>query len=111
MNKTPVKTWHALLLALPVAASAGELYGAVTQDGRALANEPLGVACSDGATAPPGAVATDGFGAYRLMVTGEGSCRISVRGGASAEVRVFRTAQRYNFELKTVGGKPQLTPR
>lgn len=107
MNPLPVL----LMLALPMAADAGELYGALTQGGQALANEPITVACSDGATAPNGAASTDGYGAYRLVIGGEGRCRISVRGAPGVEVRVYRNPQRYNFELKTVAGRPQLSQR
>ncbi len=99
------------LLVLPMAAAAGEIYGAITREGQALANEPISVACSEGATAPQGAAVTDAFGAYRLVIAGEGRCRIAVGGAAGAEVRIFGKPQRYNFELRAVGGKPQLVQR
>jgi hypothetical protein len=107
-----MRTLLALLaLSLPMTATAGDLYGAVTRDGQALPREPLTVACSGGATAPREPVSTDDFGAYRLVIDGEGSCLIGVRGVAGAQVRVYRNAQRYNFEIKTVAGKPQLVQR
>lgn len=99
------------LLALPTAAAAGEIYGAITRDGQALADEPITVVCLDGATAPPRAASTDAFGAYRLMISGEGRCRIGVRGAASAEVRVYHQPQRYNFEWRSVAGQPRLVQR
>ena len=99
------------LLTLPTAAAAGEIYGAITRDGQALADEPITVVCMDGATAPQRAASTDAFGAYRLVIAGEGRCRIGVRGAASAEVRVYRNPQRYNFEWRSVAGQPQLVQR
>lgn len=99
------------LTALPMVAAAGEIYGAITRDGQALADEPITVVCMDGATAPQRAASTDGFGAYRLVIAGEGRCRIGVRGAASAEVRVYRNPQRYNFEWRSVAGQPQLVQR
>ena len=116
MKKTPLNMLSELLvlsglLALPMTAAAGEIYGAITRDGQALANEPITIVCTDGATAPQGGASTDGFGAYRLQIAGEGRCRIGVRGAAGAEVRVYNKPQRYNFEWRTVAGKPQLTQR
>ena len=45
------------------------------------------------------------------MIAGEGRCHIGVRGAASAEVRVYRNPQRYNFEWRSVAGHPQLVQR
>ncbi len=98
-------------LVWPMAATAGDLYGAITRDGQAVANEPITVACTDGATAPQAAASTDAYGAYRLVIAGEGRCRIGVRGAAGAEVRVYKKPQRYNFELRVVAGQPQLVQR
>jgi len=95
----------ALLVSIPFAASAGEVYGTIKEDGKPV-KDGLKVELACGAK--PIAGETDKFGAYRLFAPEEGKCTLTVRIGTenpSVTVHSFADSARYNVVLERKDGK------
>ena len=99
----------AALLALPLALTAAELHGTVSEGGKPL---PQGVALKldcGGATAT---ASTDQYGGYSLKVAGSGQCKLTIDhkgSSASLTVTVFEKPSRYDLEVKEDAGKLSIT--
>lgn len=94
-----------MLLASSGLATAGEIYGSITEGGKPLA-EGLKVELSCGAEKV--AAQTDKNGAYRLFAQEEGECTLTVTIGAetpSITVDSFEDSARYNLVLEKKDGK------
>ena len=80
----------AALLALPLALSAAEIHGTISEGGKTLAQGvPVKLDCG-GTTA---SAATDQFGGYSLKIAATGQCRVTVDyKGASASLTVLALA-------------------
>jgi len=98
----------AVLLAAALA-SAGEIYGTLSDEGKpAAAGTALRVAC--GAAAAD--AKTDAYGSYSLKVNGTGKCVLSVTSAAgtpSMPVTVYEKSARYDLALSRSGGKTILS--
>jgi hypothetical protein len=106
--KKPARISCVSLLLVSVAASAGEIYGTISQDGKPVVGRAVRITCE----AATDDKATDSQGAYRVFVSATGSCKLSLPGlpgPPEATVQSYSSAQRYNFELvKSADGKPAL---
>ena len=88
----------AIALLFPAALYAGQIYGSVTSGGRGVANAVVRVNCRGAET--PGVTASDG--SYRVNVTQEGQCTLTLPGYAgppSAAIFSTPNPSAYNFEL------------
>jgi hypothetical protein len=95
-----------LTLALvPGAATAGEIYGTVKENGQPV-KEGIRVTVACGAK--PATADTDKNGAYRLFAAEEGKCRLTVNVGGespSVEIHSYADSARYNLVLERKDGK------
>jgi hypothetical protein len=99
-------TTLALVLALPSAATAGEVYGKITAGGAAV-GEGTEVAAKCGAKTYP-AVKTDKSGSFHLVVAETGKCTLTVtqKGqSASLEVVSYDEGAQADIVLDTKDGK------
>jgi hypothetical protein len=99
-------TTLALVLALPSAATAGEVYGKITAGGAAV-GEGTEVAAKCGAKTYP-AVKTDKSGSFHLVVAETGKCTLTVtqKGqSASLEVVSYDEGAQADIVLETKDGK------
>jgi hypothetical protein len=92
-------------ISLAAAASAGEIHGTLSQNGKPVARDTaLRLDCGQvSATAQ-----TDGHGSYSLRIAATGECRLSVsQGGTSLTlpVTVYEKPSRYDLVLAEEGGK------
>jgi hypothetical protein len=98
----------AALLVLPLALSAAELHGTISEGGKTLAQGvPVKLDCG-GTTA---SAATDQFGGYSLKIAATGQCKMTVDykgASASLTVAVFEKPSRYDLEVKQEAGKLSL---
>jgi len=97
----------ALFLSASVA-TAGEVYGTITQGNKSVA---AGVKVEISASGKVYKAETDKFGSYRLIVTEKGKCTITVRvneDSASAALVSYDKATRYDWILQTTDGKLSL---
>jgi len=96
------------LLALPLALSAAEIHGTISEGGKTLAQGvPVKLDCG-GTTA---SAATDQFGGYNLKIAATGQCKMTVDykgASASLTVAVFEKPSRYDLEVKQEAGKLSL---
>jgi len=101
-------TAAAALLALPLALSAAEIHGTVSEGGKPLApGVPLKLDCG-GTTA---SASTDQFGGYSLKIAATGQCRVTIDykgASASTSVAVFEKPSRYDLEVRQEAGKLSL---
>jgi hypothetical protein len=92
-------------LAFAGAASAGEVYGTITESGKpAGAGLALKLAC-EGASAD---AKTDAYGAYRVKVAATGNCTLTVAskaGSPSLAVNLYDKPARYDLVLTQSAGK------
>ena len=99
-------TTLALLLAVPSLASAGEVYGKITNGG-AAAGDGTEVSAKCGATVYP-AVKTDKGGSFHLVVSETGKCTLTVTQKgltASVEVVSYDDGSQADIVLETKDGK------
>ncbi len=88
-----------------VGASAAEIHGTVSENGKPLAAVAVKLDCA-GATA---AGKTDEFGSYSLKLAATGECRLSLDykgGNPSLKVTVYDKPSRYDLVVSDEGGKP-----
>ena len=101
-----------LAIALPSILSAGQIYGTIVSGGQPLKEAEIKIQC---ASAAPVAGVTAADGAYRLNVSEQGQCTLSLPDQAGApSVAVFSTPNpsMCNFELvKSSDGKAELRRR
>ncbi len=95
-----------LTLALvPGAATAGEIYGTIKENGNLMKEGvKVAVACGEKSAAAE----TDKNGAYRLFAAGEGKCTLTVKVGSespSAVIHSYADSARYNLVLEKKDGK------
>ena len=96
----------ALMLALPTAASAGEIYGKITSGGAAV-GEGTEVSAKCGATVYP-AVKTDKSGSFHLVVKETGKCTLTLtqKGqSASLDVVSYDEGAQADIVIETKDGK------
>lgn len=109
-----VTTWAAVsLMVLATAAlEAGQVYGTIVSDGKALASANIEIKCESG---DPATGATGADGAYRINVAPQGQCTISLpayAGRPSASIFSGPNPALYNFDLVKLGdGKYELRRR
>lgn len=98
-----------LSLLLAAVASAGEIYGTLSEGGKPVAaGTMLRLACG-GASAE---AKTDAYGSYSVRVAATGKCTLSIpsaAGAPSLPVTVYEKSARYDLALSTAGGKSSLT--
>lgn len=97
------------LLALPLALSAAEIHGTVSEGGKPLGQ---GVALKLECGGTSASATTDQFGGYSLKIAATGQCKVTVDykgGSASLPVAVFEKPSRYDLEVKQDAGKLSLT--
>jgi hypothetical protein len=98
----------AAVLVLPVALSAAEIRGTVSEAGKPLAQGvPLKLDCG-GTTAT---ASTDQFGGYSLKIAASGQCKVTIDykgASASLAVTVFEKPSRYDLEVRQEAGKLSL---
>jgi hypothetical protein len=91
---------------------AGQIYGTIVSEGKGLPSANVEIKCGDAAPVT-GATAADG--AYRLNVTQQGQCSLTlpgVAGSPSAAIFSGPNPALYNFELVKLGdGKFELRRR
>jgi len=96
------------VFALPLALSAAEIRGTVSEGGKPVAaGVPLKLDCG-GTTA---SASTDEFGGYSLKIAAGGQCKLSIDykgASASLSVAVFEKPSRYDLELRQEAGKLSL---
>ena len=100
-----------LVLVIASPAFAGRIFGDIKTDGKPVP-EGLKVRISvPGAATIADSTTTDKFGAFKLMVKGEGKCTLTVvHEKQAAELVVFssKEATRYDLILEKKDGKPSL---
>jgi hypothetical protein len=97
------------LLALPLALSAAEIHGTVSEGGKPL-GQGVGLKLDCGGTTAT--ASTDQFGGYSLKISATGQCKVTIDykgGSASLSVAVFEKPSRYDLEVKQESGKLSLT--
>lgn len=98
-------TAAAALLALPLALSAAELHGTVSEGGKTVA---AGVALKLDCGGTTASASTDQFGGYSLKIAGSGQCKMTIDykgASASLSVAVFEKPSRYDLEVRQEAGK------
>jgi len=91
-----------VVLLFPVSSIAAEIYGTISANGKPLANEPVSITCDNETPDPK---PSDAYGSYRIFVRAPGRCKLTVRGLEGVEVRSYAGPVRYDFEIRTQGGK------
>jgi len=98
-----------LLLSFTLPALAGEIFGTVTEGGKAV---PAGVKVTIAAGEKSYEGETDKFGSYRIFVKEKGKCTITVHlkedNAPSAELVSFDKSMRYDWQVATEEGKTVL---
>ena len=92
------------LLGSAVAASAGEIYGTITEAGKPASAIELRLAC--GGENAGGK--TDAYGSYRLKVAGTGKCALALPSKSGApvlDVNLYDRPARYDLVLTQNAGK------
>ena len=95
----------AALLALPLALSAAEIHGTVSEGGKPLAQ---GVALKLDCGGTSATATTDQYGGYSLKIAATGQCKLSIDykgSSASLSVAVFEKPSRYDLEVRQEAGK------
>ncbi len=98
-------TAAAALFAFPLALSAAEIHGTVSEGGKTVA---AGVALKLECGATTASASTDQFGGYSLKLAGSGQCKLTVDykgSSASLSVAVFEKPSRYDLEIRQEAGK------
>jgi len=94
-----------LLLCVPSAASAGEVFGKVTESGSAVANASIEAKCGDKSFA---AVTTDKSGSYHMVLDKTGKCSLTVKhkeGSASVDIASYDDPVQVDIALELKEGK------
>ena len=84
-----------IVLLFPIALHAGQIYGSVTEAGRGVANATIEIKCGN-APVTQGQTANDG--SYRINVTEQGQCLLTLS-GCSAAVFSYPDPSQYDFEI------------
>jgi hypothetical protein len=95
--------------ALAIPASAAEIHGTVSEEGKPL---PQGVALKLDCGGTTASASTDQFGGYSLKIAATGQCKLSIDykgGSASLSVAVYEKPSRYDLSVKADGGKLSLS--
>ena len=106
--------WACVLVALIFTAviDAGQVYGTIVSEGKGVASASVEIKCG---TAEPVTGSTAADGAYRINVTTQGQCTLTLptyMGRPSAAVFSSPNPALYNFELVKLGdGKFELRRR
>ena len=96
------------LFALPLALSAAEIHGTVSEGGKPVAP---GVSLKLDCGGTSASASTDQFGGYSLKIAAGGQCKLTVDykgASASTSVAVFEKPSRYDLEVKQEAGKLSL---
>jgi len=97
-----------VLFALPLALSAAEIHGTVSEGGKPVAQ---GVSLKLDCGGTTASASTDQFGGYSLKIAAGGQCKLTVDykgASASLSVAVFEKPSRYDLEVKQEAGKLSL---
>ncbi len=95
----------AALFVLPLALSAAELHGTVSEGGKTVA-AGVGLKLDCGGTTA--SASTDQFGGYSLKIAASGQCKMTIDykgASASLTVAVFEKPSRYDLEVRQEAGK------
>lgn len=95
-----------LALALPSAAGAATIYGALQEGGQPVADLRVDLQCEGGRDSKQ----TDARGTYRFTVPWTGRCELKARGGSSTVI-LYNEPTRYDFEIRQVQGRALLIRR
>jgi len=97
-----------LTLALSAAATAAEIHGTVSDNGKPVGQ---GVSLKLECGAASASATTDEFGSYSLKIPATGECALSVQykgSNPSLKVTVYEKPSRYDLVVKQEGGKTTL---
>jgi len=86
-------------------ASAGEIYGTVTDAGKPVA---AGIKIEIAAAGKTYSGETDKFGSYHIFVSDKGKCRLTIHykdQKPDADIFSYEKAMRYDWMIETVDGK------
>lgn len=98
------------MLLVPSILHAGQVYGTVTANRKAIANTQIEIRC--GTTVTTGATSPDG--SYRINVRQQGQCTLTLpryAGQPSATVFSYPKPTQYDFEIVNTNGRSQLRRR
>jgi len=97
------------LAVFPSALHAGEIYGSITEGGKAVAKSPIEIRCKN---QEPAKGDTGADGSYRINVSALGQCTLELRRySASAVVFSYKASSQYKFEVVKADGRYQLRRR
>lgn len=108
MRKYRIFSIVVVLASLSTAASAAEIFGTVSENGKPVAQ---GVALKLDCGSASATGATDQFGSYTLKTAGSGDCRITVTyksASPSLKVALYEKPSRYDLVVKDEAGKISL---
>src|ERR1700730_13958591 len=92
-------------LLLASAASAAEIHGTISENGKPL---PAGVSLKLDCGGGPPAAATDSYGSYSLKSSSTGECSLTVQykgSSPSLKVTLYERPSRYDLVVKEEAGK------
>jgi hypothetical protein len=98
------------ILLVPSVLHAGQVYGTVTANRRAIANTPIEIRCGTAVTVGN----TSADGSYRINVRQQGQCTLTLSrysGQPSAIVFSYPKPTQYDFEIVNTNGRYQLRRR
>jgi hypothetical protein len=100
----------AAALLVPAAAYAGQVYGTIVMDGKAVGGASIEIQCGTDA-ATTGTTGADG--SYRINVPQQGQCTFSLPSHGKASAMIFSgpNPSAFNFELVKAGDKYELKRR
>jgi len=108
MRKIGILFFAILLACLSGAASAAEIFGTVSENGKPVA-QGVALKLDCGSASVTGA--TDQFGSFTLKTAGSGDCRITVTyksASPSLKVALYEKPSRYDLVVKDEAGKISL---
>ena len=94
-----------LMMLASIPASAGEVYGNVTENGRPAVGMKVEIKSGSGSYSAE----TDRYGSYRLFVKERGNCKLTIAQSAPVEIASYDRSVRYNLILEKKDGKYTLT--
>jgi hypothetical protein len=105
--------WKAVIFALlsscPLAVTAGEIFGTITEGGRAVANANVEVTIANKTYKGM----TDVYGGYRVVVPEVGKAKLTITVGNQApSIEIFSSERSLRYDLVVVpGANPELRRR
>lgn len=95
------------LLLIPAVAFAGQVYGTIVMDGKAVGGASIEIVCGSDA---PATGTTGADGSYRINVPQQGQCTLTLPSHGKASAMIFSSPNpsAFNFELVKAGDKYEL---